>query len=315
MQDWGFYVYVPHVPPIQIACRSVDFELGSQSGTISHEYNSPAWAPALRAAGLCVGPDDRANELVDCSDRKPQSDAACIAYGLSGGYPDDKYGDGEPAGMAIQRDSPAVRGTSKSPASGSPHYGNLLALSKPTMPELPAAPPPIASPIIPPGFIGCWSGDPGNWDWFQKHLGLRDFGAPGPIVICFTHDAVEFRSEHFHLTHQALMREIGGQLGLGDLKFHARGVKSEALLARGNAIRTRSKIDLIGTEYLLYFIPISKGHETIYEDEVFQLLGPNRMLVHARFVSNIYELFQLGTWHAYFHRVADIAPGVESARR
>jgi hypothetical protein len=189
------------------------------------------------------------------------------------------------------------------PASQGEISGNLLQIPQLAKPEMPPVPAPIRSPIIPSGFVGCWRGDAKGFDQLAMDGGVFDIGAPGRIFFCYHNHTIQFQSAEITISRQARIHDIGHQLGLGYTTFKARGIKTDVLLTRTDALRSRSDIDVEGTEHLFYLIPIH-FHERMVEDEVSTLENTNTLRMNARFLLHADGQNMWGTWHADFYRVA-----------
>ncbi|HVA76894.1 MAG TPA: hypothetical protein VNF27_03320, partial [Candidatus Binataceae bacterium] len=174
-------------------------------------------------------------------------------------------------------------------------------------PEMPRMPPALRSPAIPPGFVGCWNGDPGGFDRVATDRG-DVVGTPVQIYFCYGNHAIEFQSADIVISPRARARDIAHQLGLGYTTLMARGIKTEVYLVTADTLRSRTDVDVEGIEHLFYLVPI-KFHEQMVEDEVSKLVGPNMLTIHACFVLTAPQQHMWGTWHAYFHRVVNV-PGV-----
>jgi hypothetical protein len=188
-------------------------------------------------------------------------------------------------------------------ASQGGNFGNLLQIPQLTKPEMPPVPAPIRWPIIPSGFVGCWRGDPGGFDEVATDPGDYDIGTPGRIFFCYHNHGIDFQSAKIDISRHAMARVIISQLGLGYITFNARGIKTVVLLVTADTLRSRTYVDVVGTEHLLYIIPIH-FHEHMLEDEISRFVDAKTLRMNARFLLSAGGQNMWGTWHANFHRVA-----------
>jgi len=195
------------------------------------------------------------------------------------------------------------------PAAAGEDSGGLLQIPQLATPEIPSMPLPLQSPVIPPGFTGCWTGNPGGFDRVATDKG-NVVGTPGQIYFCYGNHAIKFQSADIVISPQARAGDIARHLGLGYTTLKAKGIKTDVYLVTADTLRSRSYIDIEVTDHLLYLIPI-KFHEHMVEDEVSKLAGPNMLTIYARFVLTAPQQHMWGTWHADFHRVADVPRSTE----
>lgn len=214
----------------------------------------------------------------------------------------------QPPAISAPRNTsvPSTQELEAPPTSESEKSGNVVHIPQLAKPEAP----PIKSPIIPPGFFGCWHGDPGRFDSWNGDASVYDIGVPGNIFFCYQNHTIELQSAEIKISRRARIRDIARQLGLGYTTFSARGIKTDVYLVTTDTLRSRTYIDLKATEHLFYLIPIH-FHEDMVEDEVSRLLDSGRLEVRARFLVSAYGSSMWGTWHSDFQRVANVPGATE----
>jgi len=181
---------------------------------------------------------------------------------------------------------------------------DILEIPQLTGPTMPPTPPALASVKIPAGLIGCWEGDPVDFDQVQTDSFIKSIGTPGKIVFCYRAESIDVRQVEIRVSPLARAYDIALSMGLSYTTFKAEGVRTDVFLVTPDTLRTRTMLDVVATAHVFWLIPLHQ-HQGMVEDEVVKLNGNDSVSVKARFLCTTPSIKMWGTWHADFHRVSD----------
>jgi len=181
---------------------------------------------------------------------------------------------------------------------------DILEIPQLTGPTMPPTPPALASVKIPSGLIGCWEGDPGDFDQVQTDSVIKSIGTLGKIVFCYRAESIDVQQVEIRVSPMARAYDIALSMGLSYTTFKAEGVGTDVFLVTPDTLRTRTMLDVVATAHVFWLIPLHQ-HQSMLEDEVVKLNGTDSVSVKARFLYTAPSIQMWGTWHADFHRVSD----------
>ncbi len=109
-------------------------------------------------------------------------------------------------------------------------------------PRLPLAPPPIAEPIIPSPFLGCWEAKPDKFDMIVDSFGSATIGSPGEIIFCYRENRIEVPEAKIHFGIGDWIKDVLLHLGLGLTlaKLDPAGITTQIYAVTNTQIHARS---------------------------------------------------------------------------
>jgi hypothetical protein len=169
-------------------------------------------------------------------------------------------------------------------------------------PELPLAAPALKLPQLSSAFVGCWEGEPEDFDSEGADPGLFRVGSPGRMVFCYSQNYIGVPEFDLRIRPAARAVDLALHLGLGFSTLKAHGIHTDVYSVSASRIHARTKLLLLVTEHWLYLIPRRTEQPGIV-DWFATLTAPDSLLLQAR------ELFfadghrAWGTLHGEFHRI------------
>ncbi|GEM_PF-5998903 len=183
-----------------------------------------------------------------------------------------------------------------------PESEDTLVLPPMPRPELAPAPPAIESPEIPAGFLGCWQGEPADFDSVSNSAGIVNIGSPGKITFCFDGHSIEVPQAEIKVTPKAHVLDLLVHFGLAYSTYEARGIRTDVYSVTPVMIHARTTLVTIDTTHWMYSIPVRTDEPGVV-DSIITLPAPDRLLLRSRMIMSIGNTTTWGTWHAWFHRV------------
>jgi len=188
---------------------------------------------------------------------------------------------------------------------------SVLAVWYPTdQHPLPPAPPPLAEPVIPASFVGCWKGNPGRWDERTRLPTAYPFtyniGAPGEIVFCYRNHTIEVPRADVYISPAKRALDLALNLGLNYNTASAHSTNALIFSISPRMIHSSTRLTVVIKAHLFLLLPFDDASETIIDDENATLVAPDLTMVEGRQVLMREGVPQYSaTWHSYFNRITD----------
>ncbi len=216
-----------------------------------------------------------------------------------------------------QEFAPPPRG--QFPASQSPQGNQALAvtpsqnnriLELPPLVDgaLPPPPPPLANPLIPSPFIGCWEGTVERYDSADGNFQDVTISRPGRIVFCYRRNHIDVPVAELEAGFAApsLIKDMATHLGFSfafvQVDHHDIFNRVYAITPTQIYARTFVPLKIIGGWRWLLPVP---RHQALVEEELVQKRDLDHLSVQARQELEVDGLPAVRTWHADFHRTID----------
>jgi hypothetical protein len=166
--------------------------------------------------------------------------------------------------------------------------------------ELSPAPSALASPKIPPGFLGCWEGRADGFDYISTS---NTIGGPGKIVFCYRPTRIDVPEVDIQFSRADWIKNVAMHMGLGLtlVSVDTPAISTTIYRITPTQIYARTFVPTKIKELLLWVLPVSTT-EMLVDEEVATLTGPNSIFVQAHQALDAGGTHSARTWHATFHR-------------
>ncbi len=175
---------------------------------------------------------------------------------------------------------------------------------------LPPAPPVMPDPVIPASFVGCWKGNPGDWDERTRlpsanPLGYN-IGAPGEIIFCYRNNTIEVPRAKVYISPAKRILDLALNLGLNYNTASAHSISADLYSISPTTIHSRTRLTVVIRGHIFLLFPIDYLSEPIIDDETATLVASDVVRVEGRQVLFLQGAPQYSaTWHANFSRISD----------
>ena len=166
--------------------------------------------------------------------------------------------------------------------------------------ELPPAPPTLADPRIPPGFLGCWEGRAAGFDYVSTP---NTIGGPSRIVFCYRPTRIDVPEVEIQFGVVDWIKNVAMHMGLGLtlVSVDTPAISTAIYEITPTQIHARTFVPTKVRELLLWMLPISTT-EILVDEELATLAGPDTVFVQARQTLDVSGSHSVRAWHATFHR-------------
>lgn len=166
--------------------------------------------------------------------------------------------------------------------------------------ELPPAPPTLADPRIPSGFLGCWEGRAAGFDYVSTSNTL---GGPSRIVFCYRPTRIDVPEVEIQFGVADWIKNVAMHMGLGLtlVSVDTPAISTTIYKITPTQIHARTFVPTKVRELILWVLPVSTT-EMLVDEELATLEGPDAVFIQARQTLDVSGTHSVRAWHATFHR-------------